>query len=212
MRRHKTSALNPHASLGVESINWDLVSQANTLVTELYCHRGKKEGGATIATLPPLVAKPSFVSTPISKISFLFSKDVGIRVFHFQNLPWLIKKSPDQNIVSCWAGKCFRFISLPPAEFRGRRQVQLMVSASLLCEIRGGLFWRLSEMHLANLQFPKSHAPPMVQINKIYQACQLHLLKRLSSCVDNIKPWYFIPVFLWEAEDVLLGDDLVGEH
>lgn len=77
MRRHKTPALNPCFSLGVESISCHLKSQANILVTELYCHQGKKEGGATIAIFSSFVAKPPSVSTPISKISFLLSKDVS---------------------------------------------------------------------------------------------------------------------------------------
>lgn len=76
MRRHKTPALNPHSSLGVESISCHLTTQANIQVTELYCHGGKKEGGAAIATIPSFVAKLPFVSIPISKISFLFSKDI----------------------------------------------------------------------------------------------------------------------------------------
>lgn len=76
MRRHKTPTLNPYSSLGMESISWHLTSQANILVTEPYCHGGKKEGGATTATFPSFVTQLPFVSAPISKISFLFSKDV----------------------------------------------------------------------------------------------------------------------------------------
>lgn len=87
MRRHKTPALNPCSSSGVESTSWHLTPQANTPVTETYCHRGKKAGGATAATVPSFVAKLPFVSIPISKISFLFSRHLEFKYFSSRICP-----------------------------------------------------------------------------------------------------------------------------
>lgn len=57
MRGHKTPALNPYPSLGMGSISWHLISQGSILVTELYCHQGKTQGGATAAIFLSFVAK-----------------------------------------------------------------------------------------------------------------------------------------------------------